>query len=341
MTIQRRDFLALAGGTAAAGLAGCTGTFSGGEEGSGNNESGGDAGGSITGQELVLATTTSTYDTGLLDAVNAAFEENFGTPVKAISQGTGAALETARNGDCDVVMVHARSQEDEFMRNGHGINRRDLMFNDFVIVGPAEDPAGINEGSSDPSGSRTASGDGGSGDAIAAFQAIAESESLFASRGDNSGTHTAERRIWEAAGVEPGGEWYLETGQGMGDTLNQASQQGAYTLSDRGTFISQQDEIELEILVQGPVEGGPEILANPYGVLAINPAVHGNVNYQLAMSYIGFLTSPEGQQVIEDYELDGQQLFFPQALSEDPNFQQYVPEGWQPEGESGGNATGE
>lgn len=323
MSIQRRDFLALAGGTATAGLAGCTGMFSNGEESGGNNESG--SGGSIAGQELVLATTTSTYDTGLLDEVNAAFEENFGTPVQAISQGTGQALETARAGDCDVVMVHARSQEDEFMRNGYGINRRDLMFNDFVIVGPSDDPAGI----------------GGSEDALAAFQAIAESESLFASRGDDSGTNTAELQIWEEAGVEPGGEWYLETGQGMGDTLNQASQQGAYTLSDRGTFISQQDELDLEILVQGPVEGGPEILANPYGVLAINPAVHGDVNYQLAMSYIGFLTSPEGQEVIENYELDGEQLFFPQALSEDPDFQQYVPEGWQPDDGEGGNATGE
>jgi tungstate transport system substrate-binding protein len=206
----------------------------------------------------VLATTTSTYDTGLLDEVNADFEENFGIPVQAISQGTGAALETARAGDCDIVMVHVRSQEDEFMRNGYGINRRDLMFNDFVIVGPSDDPAGI----------------GGSGDALGAFQAIAESESLFLSRGDNSGTNTAELQIWEEAGVEPGGEWYLETGQGMGDTLNQASQQGGYTLADRRTFISQQDEIELEILVQGPVEGGPEFLSNPYGVLAINPAVH-------------------------------------------------------------------
>ncbi|WP_122089848.1 substrate-binding domain-containing protein [Halalkalicoccus subterraneus] len=322
MAIQRRDFLTLAGGGAAAGLAGCTGLFSGGENGSGN-ESNSSSGGSITGQELVLATTTSTYDTGLLDEVNAAFEENFGTPVQAISQGTGQALETARAGDCDVVMVHARSQEDEFMQNGYGINRRDLMFNDFVIVGPSDDPAGI----------------GGSEDALGAFQAIAENESLFASRGDDSGTNTAELQIWEEAGVEPGGEWYLETGQGMGDTLNQASQQGGYTLSDRGTFISQQDEVELEILVQGPVEGGPEILANPYGVLAINPAVHEDVNYQLAMSYIGFLTSQEGQQVIEEYELDGEQLFFPQALSEDPNFQQYVPEDWQPDGENGGNAT--
>ncbi|WP_336342791.1 substrate-binding domain-containing protein [Halalkalicoccus ordinarius] len=311
MTIQRRELLAMMGGGAAAGLAGCTGLLS----SVGGNGDGSDngSGGSIAGEELVLTTTTSTYDTGLLDEVNAAFEERFGTPVQAISQGTGEALETARNGDSDVVMVHARSQEDEFMQEGYGINRRDLMFNDFVIVGPEEDPAGIED----------------SADALAAFRAIAERESLFVSRGDNSGTHTAERRIWEAAGVEPGGEWYLETGQGMGDTLNQASQQGAYTLADRGTFISQREEIELVILVQGPVEGGPKILANPYGVLAVNPAVHENVNYQLAMSYIGFLTSPDGQQVIENYELDGEQLFFPQALSKDPNFGQYVPEGWQ------------
>ncbi|WP_336362418.1 substrate-binding domain-containing protein [Halalkalicoccus salilacus] len=316
MAIQRRELLALVGGGVAAGLSGCTGLLStGGDGGSGNERDDDESSASIAGEELVLATTTSTYDTGLLDEVNAAFEENFGTPVRAISQGTGAALETARSGDCDVVMVHARSQEDEFMRNGYGINRRDLMFNDFGIVGPSDDPAGI----------------GGSEDATGAFQAIAESESLFASRGDDSGTHTAELRIWEAAGIEPGDEWYLETGQGMGDTLNQASQQGAYTLADRGTFISQQDEIELGILVQGPVEGGPEILANPYGVLAINPAIHQDVNYQLAMSYIGFLTSPEGQQVIENYELDGQQLFFPEALSEDPDFEQYVPEGWQPD----------
>lgn len=320
MPIQRRELLAAVGGATAAGLAGCTGFLASGGEGSENGEDGG--AGTIAEKELVLATTTSTYDTGLLDEVNAAFEENFGTPVQAISQGTGAALETARNGDCDVVMVHARSQENEFMRGGYGINRRDLMFNDFVIVGPPEDPAGIRD----------------SGDAIGAFRAIAESESLFASRGDNSGTHTAELQIWEQAGIDPGGEWYIETGQGMGQTLNQASQQGAYTLADRGTFISQREEVELEILVEGPVGGGPEILANPYGVLAINPAIHENVNYQLAMSYIGFLTSIEGQQVIENYELDGQQLFFPEALSEDPDFQQYVPTGWQPEN---GGDTGE
>jgi tungstate transport system substrate-binding protein len=314
MAIQRRKFLAIVGGGTAAGVAGCTGLFSD-EDGNENNGSEG-SGADIDGEELVLTTTTSTYDTGLLDEVNVAFEERFGTPVQAISQGTGAALETARSGDADVIMVHARSQEDEFMEEGHGVNRRDLMFNDYVIVGPEDDPAGIE----------------GTEDAEEAFAMIADEEALFASRGDDSGTHTAELEIWEASGTEPGGEWYLETGQGMGDTLNQASQQGGYTLADRGTFISQQEEIDLGILVEGPVEGGPEILANPYGIVAANPAVHEDRNYDLAMAYIGFLTGQEGQDVIENYELDGEQLFFPEAISEDPNFEQYVPEDWQPDG---------
>ena len=332
MTIQRRRFLALGGGAATAGLAGCTGMLSDGEGDTGDGENGddGDAGedgdggdegsrASVEGEELVLTTTTSTYDTGLLDEVNLAFEERFGTPVQAIAQGTGAALETARNGDADVIVVHARGQEDEFLEGGYGVNRRDLLFNDFVIVGSAEDPAGIE----------------GEEDAVEAFTTIAESEELFASRGDNSGTHSAELAIWEESDAEPGGEWYLETGQGMGDTLNQASQQGAYTLSDRGTFISQQGEIDLEILVQGPVEGGPEILANPYGIIAANPARFEDRNYDLAMAYIGFLTGPEGQDVVENYTLDGEQLFFPEAISEDPNFEQYVPEGWSANDDAG------
>ncbi|WP_331234686.1 substrate-binding domain-containing protein [Natronorarus salvus] len=331
MSIQRRRFLALAGGTVTAGLTGCTGMVDDGEGDAGDGENGGgddagedgdsasgESGGSVEGEELVLTTTTSTYDTGLLDEVNLAFEERFGTPVQAIAQGTGAALETARNGDADVIMVHARGQEDEFLEEGYGVNRRDLMFNDYVIVGSADDPAGIE----------------GGGDAIEAFAAIAGAEELFASRGDNSGTHSAELAIWEESDAEPGGEWYLETGQGMGDTLNQASQQGAYTLADRGTYISQQGEIELVILVEGPVKGGPEILANPYGVLAANPARFEDRNYDLAMAYLGFLTGPEGQDVVENYALDGEQLFFPEALSEDPNFEQYVPEGWSADGDA-------
>lgn len=301
MPIQRRKFLATVGASATVGLAGCSSIL------------GGDSGGAgVSGETLTLTTTTSTYDTGLLDEVNSEFQDMYDVTVDAVAQGTGAALETARSGDSDVVMVHARSLEDEFMREGYGINRRDLMFNDFVIVGPESDPAGIN----------------GMESATDALAAIAESGSTFLSRGDNSGTHTKELALWEAAGVEPGGDWYRETGQGMGAVLNMSSEQGAYTLADRGTYLSQQSEISLVIHVQGPIEGGPEILANPYGILAVNPGIHENVNYDLAMAYIGYVTSPGGQQVIEEYTANGEQLFFPEAVSEDPNFQQYVPEGW-------------
>jgi tungstate transport system substrate-binding protein len=209
-------------------------------------------------------------------------------------------------------MVHARSLEDEFMRDGLGVNRRDLMFNDFVIVGPESDPAGI----------------GGMSSATEAFAAIADAGAPFVSRGDNSGTHTKELAIWEQSSAEPGGDWYRETGQGMGQVLNIANEQSGYTLSDRGTYLSQREEIDLVILVQGPIEDGPEILANPYGVMAVNPAVHDNVNYDLAMAYIGYLTSPQAQEIISNYEANGEQLFFPRALSDDPDFQQYVPEGW-------------
>jgi tungstate transport system substrate-binding protein len=300
--VQRRTFLGLVAGGTTAALAGCTGQDNSGE-------------GSVVDETLTLTTTTSTYDTGLLDEVNSAFTDVFGAEVDAVAQGTGAALETARNGDSDIVMVHARSLEDEFLQEGYGVNRRDLMFNDFVVVGPESDPAGID----------------GAGNVTEAFQTIADERASFISRGDNSGTHTKELLLWEEAGVEPGGEWYSETGTGMGEALNQANLSGAYTLSDRGTFISQRSELDLGIRVQGPIEGGPELLSNPYGVMAVNPAVHDNVNYDLAMAYIGFITSPEGQETIEEYTVEGQQLFFPRALSEDPDFQQYVPEGWTPD----------
>lgn len=304
MAIPRRAFLAALGGGTAAGLAGCT-EFSSDEGGSGPE---------IAGETLTLTTTTSTYDTGLLDALNAPFEDRYGVTVDTVPQGTGAAIETGRSGDSDVVMVHARSQEDEFMEEGYAINRRDLMFNDFVIVGDSDDPAGI------------AGGD----DAVEAFARIAESESTFVSRGDDSGTHTQELEIWDEAGFEDGdfGEWYQEAGQGMGEVITQAGQVGGYTLSDRGTHLSMINETDLEIHVQGPVEGGPELLANPYGIFAINPAVHENVNYDLAMAYIGFITSVEGQEIIERYAVEGEQLFFPEALAAEPNFQQYVPEDW-------------
>lgn len=301
MSIQRRSFVKLVGAGAVTGIAGCS-QITGSEEDQP----------SVVGETLTLTTTTSTYDTGLLDELNATFEQKYGVSVDAVAQGTGAALETARNGDSDVVMVHARSLEDDFIREGYGVNRRDLMFNDFVIVGSADDPAGI----------------AGLDSATDAFTMIADTEAPFISRGDNSGTHTKELAIWSTAGIDPTGEWYLETGQGMGEVLNITNEQRGYTLSDRGTFLSQRAEIDLSILVQGPIENGPEILANPYGVLAVNPAIHPNVKYELAMAYIGFITSHEGQDVIGNYEANGEQLFFPRALSEDPNFQQYVPEGW-------------
>jgi len=324
MSIHRRKLIATIGAGALGSVAGCA------QFGSGSNQTDGDGsdqsdGGSsdqsddgetqqpgVAGETLTLTTTTSTYDTGLLDSIHPEFEEMYGVSVDAVAQGTGAALETARNGDSDVVMVHARGLEDEFMRNGYGINRRDLMFNDFVIVGPENDPAGIQ----------------GMNSATEALTAIADAEAAFVSRGDNSGTHTKELNLWEAAGTEPGGDWYQETGTGMGEALNIANQQGSYTLSDRGTFISQRSEIDLVILVQGPIEDGPEILANPYGVMAVNPGVHDNANYDLAMAYIGWITSPGAQNAISDYQMNGEQLFFPEAVSEDPDFQQYVPEGW-------------
>jgi len=302
--IQRREFLVATAGGMTAALAGCT------ADDEGENAE-------ILDETLTLTTTTSTYDTGLLDEVNAAFEDRYGVAVEAVAQGTGAALETGRSGDSDVVMVHARSLEDEFIRDGYGVNRRDLMFNDFIVVGPEDDPAEID----------------GMDDVTEAFQAIAETESTFISRGDESGTHTKELAIWDEAGIEPSGEWYREAGSGMGEVLNQANQTPGYTLADRGTFISQQSELDISIRVEGPIERGPDLLANPYGIVAVNPGVHENANYDLAMSYIGFITSREGQEIIEEYTVEGEQLFFPEAVSENPNFQQYVPEDWTPDEE--------
>jgi tungstate transport system substrate-binding protein len=316
----RRRLLQAAGVGTALSVAGCTASQdAGGQEGDGGTATAsGDGGGAAIGDgQLVLATTTSTYDTGLLDALNPMFQEAFDIEVRTISQGTGAAIRTGRAGDADVILVHARGPEDQFIRDGAGVNRRDVMFNDFVIVGPEDDPAGI----------------AGMGSATEAFATIAGSEATFLSRGDDSGTNTKELNIWAEAGVQPSGSWYQETGQGMGDTLVQANQAGGYTLSDRGTFLATQDNVDLVIQVQGPLRDGPAILQNPYGVIPVNPAVHDNVNYQAAMAYAGFLTSPAGQQAIADYTANGSQLFFPNALAEEPDFGQYVPQ------EYGGSAA--
>lgn len=265
------------------------------------------------GEELVISTTTSVYDTGLLDRLNAAFGERFGVMVKVIAVGTGAALRLAREGNVDLVLVHARAAEDEFLRGGWGINRRDVMYNDFVLVGPPDDPAGV----------------GGLKSVAEAFRRIAESRARFLSRGDDSGTHKRELSLWEVAGVIPDAPWYMESGKGQGDNLVQASLMGAYTLTDRGTFISLQERLELLVLVEGPLNGGDPLLMNPYGVIAVNPAVYPNRNYIMAMAYIGFLTSPEGQHIIEEFRVNGERLFVPMALSREPRFEQYVPQDWR------------
>lgn len=263
-------------------------------------------------RELVLATTTSTYNTGLLDELNREFEERYGVRVKVLPQGTGAALQTARAGDADLVMVHARSLEDEFLEDGFGVNRRDLMYNDFVVVGPGGDPAGVS----------------GADSAADAFRKIRDSEATFLSRGDDSGTHTRELEIWRSAiGGRPSGYWYREVGKGMGATLVQADQADAYTLADRGTFLSIEGNTDLEVVVQGPLKGGDPALSNPYGVMVVNPARYPGANYEDAMLYVGFVTGPAGQEIIGGYAAGGERLFHPGGLSEEPNFEQYVPEG--------------
>jgi len=300
--------LQAAGAGTALTLAGCTGdSIAAGTTENDDAETGGES--SVGDGELVLATTTSTYDTGLLDDLNPRFQEAFGITVQTISQGTGAAIRTGRNGDADVILVHAREAEDEFLEDGAGLNRRDVMFNDFVVVGPESDPAGIE----------------GIDSAAEAFATVAEEGATFLSRGDDSGTNEKELDVWEKAGVRPSGSWYRETGKGMGDTLVQANQTGGYTLADRGTYLSMRDRIDVAVLVQGPLEDGPAILENPYGVIPVNPAVHDDVNYQAAMAYVGFLTSPRGQSAIGNYTANGSQLFFPNALLETPDLDQYVP----------------
>jgi tungstate transport system substrate-binding protein len=309
----RRRALQVAGIGGTLALAGCTMATGGsgdGDGGSGGDGEGGTGGSATVGDgTLTLATTTSTYDTGLLGELNPLFQSTFGTQVEPLVQGTGAAIRTARDGDADVILVHARGAEDQFLRDGFGVNRRDVMFNDFVVVGPADDPAGIK----------------GNTSAAGAFERIAGTGSTFLSRGDDSGTDKKEVAVWEQADASPSGSWYRETGKGMGDTLNQADQVGAYTLADRGTYLSRRSDLGLVVHVQGPLQGGPDILRNPYGVIPVDPAVHDDVNYQAAMAYVGFLTSPAGQEAIGNFTANGSQLFVPNALAEGPGFDQYVP----------------
>jgi len=245
-------------------------------------------------RELVLATTTSTYDSGLLDAILPDFEEKTGIKVDVVAVGTGQALKLGQAKDADVLLVHAKSREEQFVADGYAPFRQDVMYNDFVIVGPPDDPAGIREMK----------------DAAAAFKKIAEAQAAFVSRGDESGTHIKELSIWERAGVQPGGDWYRSAGQGMGAVLTMASEQRAYTLSDRATYLARQDDLDLATLV----EGDP-ILYNQYGVLPISQVDAHQDKFAAAMAFVDWITSVEAQALIAEFgqETYGQQLFYPNA----------------------------
>ena len=240
-------------------------------------------------RKLVLATTTSTYDSGLLDYLLPGFDARHNAQVEIIAVGTGQALRTAQKGDADLILVHARAREDEFVAEGYGVQRRDVMYNDFVVLGPRDDPAGIR----------------GMADAAAAFSRIAETQTPFASRGDESGTHSKEKAIWHKAGLEPSGDWYLSLGQGMGATLTFAHERGAYTLADRGTYLSRKEGLDLSVLV----EADP-ILFNPYGVIVVNPEEWPHVQYDLALQFIEWLTSVETQERIGQFRHSSGELLF-------------------------------
>jgi tungstate transport system substrate-binding protein len=241
---------------------------------------------------ITVASTTSTENSGLFGHILPMFQEETGIEVRVVAQGTGQALETGRRGDADVVFVHARAQEEAFVAEGYGMQRFDVMYNDFVIVGPGDDPAAV----------------GAAPDAAAAMAAIAAAGASFASRGDDSGTHTAEKNLWSAAGVEPSGDWYLSTGSGMGATLNTAAQVPAYALTDRGTWLSFDNRGPLEIVFEGD-----DVLFNPYGIILVDPERHPHVKAAEGQAFIDWIVSEEGQSAIASYTVNGEQLFFPSA----------------------------
>ncbi|AOT73002.1 tungsten ABC transporter substrate-binding protein [Geosporobacter ferrireducens] len=242
---------------------------------------------------MILATTTSTKDTGLLDVLVPAFDKKYGVQTKVISVGTGEAIEMAKQGNADVILVHARSSEDAFVESGYGVNRKDVMYNYYFIVGPKDDPAKIAE----------------TKNAETAMKKIFDEKADFVSRGDQSGTHKKEVSIWDKYKLKPqGNKWYKESGQGMGDTLMMASELGAYTLVDSGTWYAFADKVNLKVVL----EGDP-ILFNPYGVIAVNPEKYPKIHYNAAMAFIDFITSDEGQNIIKEYKKNGQNLFVPDA----------------------------
>ena len=246
-------------------------------------------------RSIVVASTTSTQDSGLFGYLLPIFKAKTGIDVKVVAQGTGQALDTARRGDADVVFVHAKPEEEKFVADGFGVRRFDVMYNDFVLIGPRSDPAGVN----------------GSRDITAALKAILAKAAPFVSRGDRSGTHQAELALWRDAGIDivrSKGAWYRDIGQGMGAALNTAAAMNAYVLSDRGTWIAFRNRGDLVLAVEGD-----QRLFNQYGIILVNPAKFPHVKKELGQRFIDFVLSPEGQQVIADYKIAGQQLFFPDA----------------------------
>lgn len=246
-------------------------------------------------KSIIVASTTSTQDSGLFGFLLPKFKEKTGITVKVVAQGTGKALDTARRGDADVVFVHAKAQEEKFLAEGFGVKRYPVMYNDFVLIGPKSDPAGIK----------------GMKDVGKALVAIKDKGKDFISRGDRSGTHSAELKLWKASGVDiekDKGPWYKAIGQGMGAALNTAKASNAYVLSDRATWIHFKNKGDLEIVVEGDKR-----MFNQYGVMLVNPEKHPNVKKDLGQQFIDWLISPDGQKTISDYKIDGQQLFYPNA----------------------------
>lgn len=247
---------------------------------------------------IAMSTTTSTQASGLLDVLLPSFEKDTGITVKVIAKGTGAAIRDGMDGNVDVIFVHARTREEKFVSQGYGTKRYAVMHNDFVIVGPPDDPAGIKGGR----------------DAAAALRKIAALQSLFVSRGDDSGTHTREQELWRSTGLSliEAKQWYLSIGQGMGKTLTFADEKKAYTLADRGTYIKYRFGRDLPVDLEVLVEGDPG-LANPYGIIPVNPEKYPQVKHDLARQFAEWLVSERGQSLIEGYRLLGRQLFIPDA----------------------------
>ena len=243
---------------------------------------------------IIVASTTSTEQSGLFEHLLPAFTQATGIAVRVVAVGTGQALKLGQNGDADVVFVHDRPSELAFVAEGWGIERQDVMYNDFVVVGPRADPARV----------------AGSTDTVASLRRIAAARAPFVTRGDDSGTHKAEQRFWRDAGIDPRGDWYRDIGGGMGQALNMAAATDAYTLADRGTWLSFQNRRSLAIVVQGDRR-----LFNQYGVMLVNPARHPAVKQALGRRFIGWLVSPAGQGTIAAYKMGGEQLFFPNAVT--------------------------